>query len=82
MHTRQGVVAEPALFQHSPDNYEQDAHDRAAMHQQFWSGEPLTDWQEFILCRELDCTGRHSPAAPSVDARSRLGEPHPQPVEL
>ena len=50
--TRQGV-AEPALSQHSPDEYE-----RAAQHQQFWSDEPLTQWQEFILCRELDCSRR------------------------
>jgi len=69
MHTRQGV-AEPALFQHSPDNYEQDAQSRAARHHQFWSGEPLTDWQEFILCRELDCGRR-----PSLEpAELSLGE--------
>jgi hypothetical protein len=55
MHTRQGV-AEPALSQHSPDDYEQDAQRRAAQHQQFWSDQPLTRWQEFILCRELDCS--------------------------
>lgn len=59
MHTRQGV-AELALSQHSPDDYEQDAPRRAAQHRQFWSDEPLTEWQEFILCRELDCRRRHS----------------------
>ena len=57
MHTRQGV-AEPALSQDSADDYEQDAERRAAQHQQFWSDEPLTTWQEFILCRELDCSRR------------------------
>jgi hypothetical protein len=67
MHTRQGV-AEPALSQHSPDDYEQDAERRAAQHQQFWSDEPLTQWQEFILCRELDCRRRYSDVPP-VDTR-------------
>jgi hypothetical protein len=57
MHARQ-CVAEPALSQHSSDDYEQDAHRRATQHQQFWSDEPLTPWQEFILCRELDCSRR------------------------
>jgi len=66
MHTRQGV-AEPALSQHSPDDYQQDAERRAAQHQQFWSDEPLTQWQEFILCRELDC--RPYLDVPAVDSR-------------
>lgn len=68
--TRQGV-ARPAPLQHtptnSPDNYEQDAQRRQATHTGFWSEEPLTDWQEFILCRELDCSrkphyGRRGPS--------------------
>jgi hypothetical protein len=55
MHTRQGV-ARPALFQHTqPDNYEQDALRRQAVHTSFWSQEPLTAWQELLLCRELNC---------------------------
>lgn len=60
MHTRQGV-AEPALSQDSarpnPSNYEQDALRREQLHQSFWSEEPLTPWQELILCRELNCCG-------------------------
>lgn len=58
MHARQ-CVAEPALSQHSPDDQRQDA-----QRQQFWPDEPLTEWQEFILCRELDCSRHH----PTVDA--------------
>ena len=53
MHTRQGV-AEPALSQDSVDNHKLDA-----QRKQFWSDEPLTPWQEFVLCRELDCGRRH-----------------------
>ncbi|MCU1223613.1 MAG: hypothetical protein JWQ42_1706 [Edaphobacter sp.] len=67
MHTRQGV-AEPALSQHSRDDYEQDAQRRAARHQQFWSEEPLTPRQEFILCRELDC-GRRYPDVQPMETR-------------
>jgi hypothetical protein len=56
--TRQGV-ARPAPLQNNPDeNYEQDAQRRHAVHDGFWSQEPLTDWQEFILCRELNCGRR------------------------
>jgi hypothetical protein len=67
MHSRQ-AAAEPALSQRSPDDYELDAQRRAAQHQQFWSDEPLTHWQEFILCCELDCS-RQYPDVPPVDAR-------------
>jgi len=56
--TRQGV-ARPAPLQHtptnSPDNYEQDAQRREALHRSSWSDEPLTSWQTYILCRELRC---------------------------
>lgn len=59
LNTRQGV-ARPAPLQHTPDNipdnYEQDALRRQAVHSGFWSDEPLTPWQEFILCRELRCS--------------------------
>lgn len=37
------------------DAYEQDAERRFAIHAGFWDREPLTVWQEFILCRELNC---------------------------
>lgn len=38
------------------DAYEEDAAHRCAVHAGFWDREPLTAWQEFILCRELDCS--------------------------
>lgn len=52
MHTRQGV-AEPALSQHRPDDHKLDVQQK-----QFWSDEPLTLWQEFVLRRELDCSSK------------------------
>jgi hypothetical protein len=70
MHSRQRVAA-PARFKHIPHNtpetYTEDADRRAATHAGFWSQEPLTEWQEFILCRELDCSrkphyGRRGPS--------------------
>jgi hypothetical protein len=73
MHSRQRV-AKPARFKHIPHTtsdldpreasstargaYEQDAERRQAAHTGFWDREPLTDWQEFLLCRELDCSRR------------------------
>jgi hypothetical protein len=55
MHTTRQGGARPALFQHTQPNYEQDALRRQTLHQGFWSEEPLTEWQEFLLCRELNC---------------------------
>lgn len=70
LNTRQGV-ARPAPLQDTPDNYIEDAQRRQAVHDGFWSQEPLTDWQEFILCRELDCSRRprftRGPRALSVE---------------
>lgn len=57
MHTTRQGGARPAPSQNThPDPYEQDALRREALHQDFWSEEPLTAWQEFILCRELRCS--------------------------
>jgi hypothetical protein len=59
MHNARQGAARPAPSQLTqPDQYEQDALRRQALHQGFWSDEPLTPWQEFVLCRELNCSGR------------------------
>ena len=58
MHTRQGV-AKPALSQHNPNQQKQ-----------FWSDEPLTPRQEFILCRELDC----SPSSEAVTVSTETSD--------
>jgi hypothetical protein len=50
--THVGVISKPTDL---PSAYEQDASHRRAVHAGFWDGEPLTAWQEFILCRELNC---------------------------
>lgn len=52
--THVGVISKPIDLS-SDHAYEQDAERRRAVHAGFWDHEPLTAWQEFILCRELNC---------------------------